>query len=208
MSQPASKSTDVYMTLDRLVVNGYFNKHDPAPIYKRQLSHQFEDYIMASVKSAKRYSVIFYKLKCTNDIDKQYAEPLMYAIRRHFSEKLEEREKEFQKFKRRSWMVLAFSICVVVLFHILLPFIIDENSGLHSGLINSIDIFSWVLLWHPIDELIFHWNPHLKDICLLNKLATSEHIIITENEKRSVTENKPLNESLSPVQSTGCCPPD
>jgi hypothetical protein len=39
-----------------------------------------------------------------------------------------------------------------------------------------------VLLWRPIDVLLFYWNPHLKDICLLNKLATSE-IIIIENEK-------------------------
>ncbi len=189
MSQPVAKSIDVFLTLDQLVVEGYFNKHDPAPIYKRQLSHQFVDYIMTSVKSAKRHSVIFYKLKCKSELDKQYAEPVMYAVKSHFKEKLEQRERQFTKFKRRSWMVLAISISVVVIFHSILPFIMNEENAVHTGLVNSLDIFSWVMLWHPIDELIFHWNPHLKDIALLRKLATSEVIILANAEKK-VTENK------------------
>ena len=195
MSQPTPKSIDVFLTLGQQVLDGYFNKHDPSPIYKRQLSHQFEEYIMASVRSAKRYSVIFYKLKCPSDFDKQYAEPLMYAIRRHFEERLEIKNKEFLRFKRRSWMVLAASIAVVILFHSLLPSIIKEENGVHSGLINSIDIFSWVLLWHPIDDLIFHWNPHLKEISLLSKLATSKFIVINASEKMSVADNKLVYEN-------------
>lgn len=195
MSQPVPKSIDIFLTLGQQVLDGYFNKHDPSPIYKRQLSHQFEDYIMASVRSAKRYSVIFYKLKCTRDYDKQYAEPLMYAIRRHFEERLEIKNKEFRRFKRRSWMVLAVSIAVVILFHSLLPSILTEEDGVHSGLINSIDIFSWVLLWHPIDDLIFHWNPHLKEISLLTKLATSKFIIINASEKMTVADNKLIYEN-------------
>ena len=63
----------------------------------------------------------------------------------------------------------------------------NENQ-LPTGLLNSLDVFSWVILWHPIDELMFHWNPHLKDINLLNKLATAESIII-ENEKVNIVNN-------------------
>ena len=195
MSQPTQKSIDIFLTLGQQVLDGYFNKHDPSPIYKRQLSHQFEEYIMASVRSAKRYSVIFYKLKCTSDYDKQFAEPLMYAIRKHFEEKLEIKNKEFLRFKRRSWMVLAVSISVVILFHSLLPSIVNDENGVHSGLVNSIDIFSWVLLWHPIDELIFHWNPHLKEISLLTKLAHSKFIMINASEKMTVADNKPIYEN-------------
>jgi len=186
--QITSKSVNVFMSLDKQVVDSYFNKHDPAPIYKRQLSHQFEQYIMASVANAKRYDAIFYKFKCVSDMDKQYAEPLMYAIRRHFSEKHAEKVKEFEKFKKRNWTVLAVGILVVLIYQGFLPLVLDEEHNLHSGLINSLDVFAWVLLWHPIDELIFHWNPHLKDICLLNKLATAESIVI-ENEKRTTSHS-------------------
>ena len=189
MGEPiSSKSVNIFMSLDKHVIDSYFNKHDPAPIYKRQLNHQFEQYIMASVASAKRYDAVFYKLKCVNDIDKQYAEPLMYAIRRHFTEKHAEKTREFNRFKKRNWTVLAVGVLVVLIYQGFLPMVLDEEHGLHSGLINSLDVFAWVLLWHPIDELIFHWNPHLKDISLLNKLATAESIII-EHEKKPAAAN-------------------
>ncbi len=188
MSNPDSKSINVFLTLDQGVVDGYFNKHDPSPIYKRQLSHQFENYIMASVNAAKIYSVIFYKLKCTKEIDKQYGEPLLYAIRRHFLVKKQEREKEFTKFKRRNFLVLTVSVVAAILFHALIPIFFKEDHQVPEGLINSLDVFSWVILWHPIDELMFNWNPHLKDINLLKKLATAESIII-ENEKSHVIDN-------------------
>jgi hypothetical protein len=188
MSQPFEKSINVFLSPDRVIANSYFNIHDPAPIYMRQLSHQFEAYIMESVKSAKRYSVIFYKLKCTGEEDKQYAEPLIYAIRRHFAAKKEDREKEFEKFKRRNWTLLGLSIIVVILFQGLLPVIMDAEHGVGLGIINSLDIFAWVLLWHPIDELVFNWNHYLKEIGLLNKLATAESILI-ENENNYVVDD-------------------
>src|SRR3954452_25421509 len=106
MNPVKSQNINIFLTLEQRVIEGYFNTHDPSPIYKRQLSHQFESYIMASVASAKRYSPVFYKLKCAKEIDKQYAEPLLYAIRRHFSVRKLEREKDFSKFKRKNFVVL------------------------------------------------------------------------------------------------------
>lgn len=188
MNPAFAKSINIFLTADKLIANNYFNKHDPSPIYMRQLSHQFEAYIMESVKTAKRYSAVFYKLKCASEDDKQYAEPLMYSIRRHFLSKKEERQKEFLKFKKRNWTLLAISIVVVIVFQGLLPMVLSVEHGINVGVINSLDIFAWVLLWHPIDELVFRWNTYLKDICLLNKLATAEAILI-ENEKHYVVDD-------------------
>lgn len=182
MTESASERINIFLTVDTQIINNYFNSHDPAPIYKRQISHQLEDYISACVRSAKRYSVIFYKFKCTSEIDKQYAQPLMYAIRRHYSLKKDVRVKEFQKFKKRSWMLLIVSLAVVLSAQGFVPMLIDESNRFLSALMHSLEIFSWVLLWRPIDVLLFYWNPHLKDISLLNKLATSELILI-ESEK-------------------------
>jgi hypothetical protein len=185
------KTINVYLTLDQLVIQGYFNPHDPAPIYKRQLTHHFERYIMENVALFKRYDVIFYKFKYTNEIDKQYAEPMMYAIRRHFTELKEEKIKNFNKYKRRNIFALIVSTIIVTLFHILVPMVLTSDKGISSAVSNSLDVFSWVILWHPIDELVFNWNPHLKEIYLLNKLATAELIII-ENEKRTTVDNSLL----------------
>jgi hypothetical protein len=185
------KTINVYITLDQLVIQGYFNPHDPAPIYKRQLNHRFERYIMENVALFKRYDVIFYKFKYANEIDKQYAEPVMYAIRRHFSELKEHKIKSFNRYKRRNIMMLVVSTLIVTLFHILLPMVLTSEKGITSAVSNSLDVFSWVILWHPIDELVFNWNPHLAEINLLSKLATAELIII-ENEKKATVSNNAL----------------
>ena len=185
------KTINVYVTLDQLVIPGYFNPHDPAPIYKRQLNHHFGLYIMENVALFKRYDVIFYKFKYTNEIDKQYAEPVMYAIRRHFNELKEHKIKNFEKYKRRNITMLIASTVIVMLFHILLPLVLTSDQGISSAVRNSLDIFSWVILWRPIDELVFNWNPHLAEINLFNKLATAELIII-ENEKKATVSNNAL----------------
>jgi hypothetical protein len=177
-----SESINIFLTIDRSTINTYFNSHDPAPIYKRQLSHQLEEYIRSSTASAKRYSAVFYKFKCRSEIDKQYAQPLMLAIRRHYLGKKEKREREFKKFRNRSWLLLGVSLLMVLICQGFVPLMLDEENRFHTAFGNSLDIFSWVLLWRPIDLLLFSWNPHLKDISILHKLSTAELIII-DNEK-------------------------
>jgi hypothetical protein len=172
---------DVFLSVDEQTIDNYFNAHDPAPLYKRQLSYRFEDYIMTSVTTAKRHTVIGYKLKCKNEIDKQYAEPLTYAIRRHFSVKKTFEESEFEKFKRRNYKLLFVSLVIVMLCQGVLPLLISNN-GMHSLLSNSLDVFSWVVLWQPIDQLIFHWNPHLKDISILDRLSRAEVIVVGDEK--------------------------
>jgi len=182
------KTINIYVTLDQPVIQGYFNPHDPAPIYKRQLSHHFGLYIMENVALFKRYDVIFYKFKYVNEIDKQYADPMMYAIRRHFNELKEHKIKIFEKYKRRNITMLIASTLIVMLFHILLPLVLTSDKGISSAVRNSLDIFSWVILWRPIDELVFNWNPHLAEINLFTKLANAESIII-ENERKTTVDN-------------------
>jgi hypothetical protein len=144
---------------------------------------------MSSVKSCKRYSNIFYKLKYSNEVDKQYAEPVLYAIRRHFTEKKEEKIQAFKKFKKRTWAVLAVSILIVIICQGLLPHLLDEELRISTGLSHSLDVFAWVILWHPLDELIFNWNPHLKEIALFEKLAAAKSIIL-ENEKKLTVDTQ------------------
>jgi hypothetical protein len=115
-------------------------------------------------------------------MDRQYAQPLIYAIQRHYLQKKQMKEKEFIKFKKRSWLLLIVSLIMVLICQGFVPLLLDENNRFHTAFGNSLDIFSWVLLWRPIDVLLFYWNPHLKDISLLNKLSSAELIII-ENEK-------------------------
>lgn len=177
VSSSLTEKITIFLSIDQSTIAEYFNPNDPAPIYKRQLSHQFQQYIMASIEAAKRHSVFYYKITCRNKTDKQYAEPFIYAIRRHFSaKKLIEIEK-FEKFKRRSYLLLFLSVLVMMICHGLVPMILSADEGFKSALHNGLDIFSWVILWQPIDKLVFQWNPHLKDISVMNRLVNAEFIV-------------------------------
>jgi hypothetical protein len=178
MGQQLLKKINIFLSVDQQAINAYFNKHDPAPIYKRQLSHVFEQYIMSSIASAKRYSAFNYKVSCKGEEDVQYVEPLLYAIRGHFMEKKLLKDAEFEKFKRRTYGLLFMSLAVVMVCHVLLPLLLSGESTLIAGLNNSLEIFGWVVLWQPIDKLIFQWNPYLKEISIMERLAKAEVTIV------------------------------
>lgn len=184
MSKPSPKKINIFLSLEQDIFKGYFNPQDPAPLYKRQLSHEFELYIMTSIRSAKRNSEFNYKISYTGESDKQYAEPLCYAIRRHFSETKTIANATFERFKRKTYMLLFTSLAVVLICQGFLPLLLPENEDhkLVSGLTNSLDVLCWVILWKPIERLIFYWNPFLKDISIMSRLEKAE-IEMTELEK-------------------------
>ena len=171
---------NIFLSLDQEVFDGYFNSQDPAPIYKRQLSHEFEEYILNCIKTARRETLFQYKISYKCEESRQYAEPLMFAIRRHFGEKKSTVNSSFEKFKRRTYTLLFMSLAIVMACQGLLPLILDGKYQ-HSGLTNGLDVFSWVILWRPIDKLIFHWNPFLKDISIADRLEKAE-VIMNEIE--------------------------
>lgn len=181
MSNPIPKRINIFLSLDHDIFKGYFNPQDPAPLYKRQLSHEFEQYIMTCIRSAKRDAVFNYKISYKDEHDKQYAEPLMYAIKRHFAESKAVTIASFNKFKERTYKLLFLSLAFVMISQCLAPIILVENNRLHTGLHNSMDVLCWVILWKPIDRLIFYWNPFLKDISIMERLEKAE-MTITEIE--------------------------
>jgi hypothetical protein len=175
MQKSLSNRINILLSLDRDILRGYYNPQDNAPLYKRQLSAEFEQYILHSVRFAKRNSKFYFKITYSIEQDVEYAEPLMYAIRRHFSESKAVMTTNFENFKQRAFRLLLVSLAVVTISHGVLPLLLKGKEGtIHTGLINSLDVFSWVILWKPIDRLVFYWNPFLKDIDVLNKLEKAE----------------------------------
>jgi hypothetical protein len=177
MSKSVSKKIDLFLSVSRGSLNVYFNPHDPSPIYKKQLHHDFVKYMTDALSTYTRYTTLRFKVSCNKE-DKDLVEPFMQALRRHYSVQEQLVIKEFTKFKKRSFKLLGMSFVMVMICHGLLPLILPEYHGIGETIMNSIDVFSWVILWKPIDRLIFGWNPYLKDIAMYNKLVNGEVIIM------------------------------
>lgn len=190
MSNPLFKRINIFLKVNEQTIDGYFNVNDPAPIYKRQLSQEFEEYMMNYAPTIKRYSTVTYKLNCVNETDRQYTDPLVHAIRRHFSLKKSIKEAEFKKFKKRNWVLLVFSLVIVMFFQGVMPMLFNVEHRIHSAFSNALDVFSWVILWKPIEKLIFYWNPFLKEICIFDKLINAPIIIVGEKKESATAEHE------------------
>ena len=176
MSKPVSKKIDVFLSINRSTVNEYFNPHDPAPIYKRQLRRDMIAYLTEAVNTYTRHTTIRYKVSCTKD-DKDLIEPFMQAVRRHYSTKEQVAIREFNKYKRRTFKLLFMSLAVMALCFTIPPLFLGHE-GFAGTVMSSIECFSWVVLWKPIDRLVFDWNHHLKEISLYTKLTNAEMLVM------------------------------
>lgn len=178
-----ANSYNIYVRLDEQTVHDYFNHHDPAPLYKRQLGHEFEQYIYNSLLTSKRNAIIKYQVICLDYADKRFVAPVTQAIRSHFNLKKFLKVEEFKKFKRRTFRLLVASLVIVLSLQALLPYLIEGMDDRMAGsLHNVVDVFSWVIMWKPIDRLIFYWNPFKKDIHLLDRLANAEVTVLEKNK--------------------------
>jgi hypothetical protein len=140
-------------------------------LYKRQLSQEFEQYIRVATAAARRHTNIQYKITCKTTADQEYTEPLIYAIKRHFSAIEIAKQAEFERFKRRNYISLLIGLTIILLSHILIPCFLKGSTGLETAILSGFDIFSWVMMWQPIDNLIFHWNSYLKEINTIRKIT-------------------------------------
>ncbi|WP_207426354.1 hypothetical protein [Pedobacter sp. SYSU D00535] len=180
------KSVNVYLALDRNSVEEYFNRNDPSPMYRRQLSVKFEDYIKKCVLEAKEDDLVIFKLYSSSDKEQQYAEPLMYAIKRHFSERKTEEIRAFTKFKRHNGGIIAVNLLVVALSNFLLPLIISEKVAYETGVKHLLEVLWFVIFYHPLGELLFNWKPHVQKIELMEKLTNVEYLIVEKEKKRQI----------------------
>ena len=87
-------------------------------------------------------------------------------------------------------MLLVFSLVIVMFFQGIMPLIFNVEHRIHSAFSNALDVFSWVILWKPIEKLIFYWNPFLKEISIFDKLINAPIIIVGEKKERAPVEHE------------------
>ncbi|MEO7924237.1 MAG: hypothetical protein ABIR30_11225 [Chitinophagaceae bacterium] len=182
--RPHARKVSIYLSLDGDSIQKYFNPNDPGPLYCRQLSNNFQEYLNSSVATAGRHTLINYKVFCGEQTGMRFLiEPLLKTIRRHYTIKKNLMEAQFSRFKRKNLFLLCISFLIVMICQGLLPRLFNQEHRVHSMLSNALDVFSWVILWKPIERLIFYWNPFLKDILLYTKMANAEAILVDNEEE-------------------------
>jgi hypothetical protein len=87
------------------------------------------------------------------------AERLRHAVVKYCDAHLMTIDRESRRNNARGWLMLAFTVVVVALFVWLAQRLSDSPHTALSIAAEGLSIAAWVLLWHPLEALVFNrWD--------------------------------------------------
>jgi hypothetical protein len=145
-----------------------FDNRDPAPFRERDLDLDLVEYLMAAGEDLTpqgEFRVVFWIEKpCQpNEIEG--------AFRAHFDYELDRLRRRRRRHRRSGMIALAIAVTLVVVLLSLSQLVATEIPGsLGVALKEGLVISSWVVMWRPIEILIYDWIPVWRERKVMNAL--------------------------------------
>ena len=138
-------------------VEQIFDNRDPAPFRERDLDPDLADLLLDAGEdlfSAGRYKVIFW-------LDKPcQPHEIESAFRAHFEYTIERLRRTRQRRRRVGQVSLLIGLVLVVALLALAQVVASGVGGaVGAGLREGLVISCWVVLWRPIEILVYDWIP-------------------------------------------------
>jgi hypothetical protein len=143
-----------------------FDNRDPAPFRERDLDPDLAEYLLDAgedLADEHRFRIVVW-------LD-QPCRPgeVEQAVRSHFEE-LIARNKRLRS-RRIGQITLVLAVVLVVVLLAVSQFVetlVPGNIG--NGLKEGLVIFSWVVMWRPVETLIYDWIPARRERSIAAKL--------------------------------------
>jgi hypothetical protein len=145
-----------------------FDNRDPAPFRERALDSDFVDYLVEGARdrvAAGRIRIVVWLAQpcLTGEIEQ--------AIHGHFEQALERTQRGRREQLRTGWIALAVGAVAVVALTGLGDLISKHVTGtLGSALREALVISGWVLMWRPIEVLVYDSIPARRERRILRAL--------------------------------------
>lgn len=170
-----------------------FDNRDPAPFRERDLDPDLAEYLLVAgedLAGEDRIRVVFW-------IDKACApREIEEAVHAHFEEMIARLLRTRRRGRRTGQVALVLGVLLVIVLLSLAQFIGHLLPGtLGSGLKEGLVISSWVVLWRPVETLIYDWIPARHERKVARKLLDAPI------EVRVASPDKPLSPA-SPAPGT------
>jgi hypothetical protein len=152
-------------------VEQLFDNRDPAPFRERDLDPTLADYLRDAsddLYGSKSFRVVFW-----------VEEPCLPAevemgVRAHFEYVLERSRRMRAGRRRVGQLALLLAVILVVALLSLAKLVADAFPGqLGSGLSEGLVISSWVVMWRPVEVLIYDWIPVWQERRVVSKLLAA-----------------------------------
>ena len=145
-----------------------FDNRDPAPFRERDLDPQLVEYLVGAAEdlvSRERFRVIFWldKLCSSGEIELPY--------RAYFQFEIERLERARRRQRRAGWVTLFLAIISIVVLVSLSEVVARVITGsIGAGLKEGLVISGWVLMWRPIEVLVYDSIPWRRSRRVLRRL--------------------------------------
>jgi hypothetical protein len=152
-------------------VEQIFDNRDPAPFRERDLDPDLADLLLDAgedLVGEDTYKVIFW-------LDKPCpAGEIESAFRAHFEYTIERLRRARRRRRRTGLVSLAIGVVLVIALVAFAQFITANlrgalGAGLHEGLLVS----CWVVMWKPIETLVYDWIPFRHERKVARKLLAA-----------------------------------
>jgi hypothetical protein len=149
-------------------VERVFDNRDPAPFRERDLDPDLVEYLLAAAEdliSHDRFQIIFWsEAPCQ-------PEEIEQAFRGHFDYELDRLDRQRRRRRRIGQITLLLAVVAIIALMSLAQLVgtlIPSSIGL--GLKEGLVISSWVLMWKPVEVLIYDWIPYRRERKVVRRL--------------------------------------
>jgi hypothetical protein len=166
-----------------------FNTIDPSPFRERDLDPDCEEFIVAWARELPRERALRIEIR----IDRERPPTLtlgdiVAAVRGHFARMADLQDLRRRRMVREGRLSLAIGLAALVACigtATLVPFAAMGTPG--EILRESLIIAGWVVMWHPLEVLLYGLWPVVRERRLLERLAAAEVELVTHPDPSAAT---------------------
>jgi len=148
-----------------------FDNRDPAPFRERDLDPGLVAYLMGAAEDLAPHGpfriVIWFPTA-------RPIEDVAHGLRAHLDYELEILERRRRRQRRTGQVSLLLALTLLVALQMLAQLLLElPDSSVRNAIREGLVILSWVVLWRPIDLLIYEWIPVRRQRKLLHRLRAA-----------------------------------
>ncbi len=149
-------------TIDQL-----FDNRDPAPFRERDLDPDLVEYLVAAAEdlaSGGAFKVVFWVAQPCSPGEVQT------GYRAHFEYELDRIDRRSRRQRRTGQVALLLGLVLLVILLSISELIAASENRVTRAVREGLAILSWVVMWRPVEALIYDWLPIRRERKLMRRL--------------------------------------
>lgn len=166
----------IALRLDR--AEQLFDPLDPSPLPERRLASSVSEYLEDRISEFPADAPIALRIYLSGD-DRLDDRSVAAAVRNHFARAATRKRRELREvFKSGAVMMVTGVACALVLITIARLVSETTENRVLLRVASVITVLVWVILWRPLETLVYGWPPIQKRLSRLSRLSSLDVVCV------------------------------